>query len=62
MSLLPQVQKLAVTVELLMGDIPQRQTFRKPELRRPLAPYFQLTQSESTDRHTGGGDRSGTPN
>jgi len=42
------VQKLAVTVELLMGDIPQRVTFRKPELRRPLAPYFQLTQAVRT--------------
>jgi len=39
------VQKLAVTVELLLGDIPERQTFRQAALRRSLAPYFQLTQA-----------------
>lgn len=39
------VQKLAVTVELLLGDIPERQIFRQAALRRSLAPYFQLTQS-----------------
>nr|QBH73722.1 26S proteasome regulatory subunit S3 [Eurycantha calcarata] len=39
------VQKLAVTVELLLGDIPERQIFRQAPLRRSLAPYFQLTQA-----------------
>ncbi|XP_022187560.2 probable 26S proteasome non-ATPase regulatory subunit 3 [Nilaparvata lugens] len=38
-------QKLAVTVELLLGDIPDRQTFRQAALRRALAPYFQLTHA-----------------
>ncbi|RZF34685.1 hypothetical protein LSTR_LSTR002767 [Laodelphax striatellus] len=38
-------QKLAVTVELLLGDIPERQTFRQAALRRALAPYFQLTHA-----------------
>lgn len=39
------VNKLAVTVELLLGDIPDRSLFRDPVLRKPLAPYFQLTQA-----------------
>ncbi|XP_078036863.1 regulatory particle non-ATPase 3 [Augochlora pura] len=39
------VQKLAVTVELLLGDIPERQIFRQAAMRRALAPYFQLTQA-----------------
>ncbi|XP_053985339.1 probable 26S proteasome non-ATPase regulatory subunit 3 [Hylaeus volcanicus] len=39
------VQKLAVAVELLLGDIPERQIFRQAALRRALAPYFQLTQA-----------------
>ncbi|XP_044738475.1 probable 26S proteasome non-ATPase regulatory subunit 3 [Chrysoperla carnea] len=38
-------QKLAVVVELLLGDIPERQIFRQAQLRRSLAPYFQLTQA-----------------
>ncbi|UYV66359.1 PSMD3 [Cordylochernes scorpioides] len=37
--------KMAITVELLLGDIPDRALFRQPTLRRPLAPYFQLTQA-----------------
>lgn len=40
--------KLAITVELLLGDIPDRSLFRQPTLRRPLAPYFQLTQAVRT--------------
>ncbi len=43
----PQAQKLAIIVELLLGDIPQRSLFRTPELRRALLPYFQLTQGVS---------------
>ena len=39
-----QVQKLAITVELLLGDIPDRAIFRQPSMRKTLAPYFQLTQ------------------
>lgn len=31
--------KLAVVVELLMGDIPERQIFDEKEMRVPLAPY-----------------------
>lgn len=42
------VQKLAVTVELLLGDIPERSLFREATLRRSLAPYFQLTQAVRT--------------
>ncbi|XP_008484303.1 probable 26S proteasome non-ATPase regulatory subunit 3, partial [Diaphorina citri] len=38
-------QKLAVVVELLLGDIPDRQIFRQAVLRRALSPYFQLTQA-----------------
>ncbi|KAJ1521060.1 hypothetical protein ONE63_002767 [Megalurothrips usitatus] len=38
-------QKLTVTVELLLGDIPERQIFRQAALRRSLGPYFQLTQA-----------------
>ena len=45
----PQVQKLAVVVELLLGDIPERSIFRQPIMRKPLAPYFQLTQGKSSD-------------
>ncbi|XP_059139469.1 26S proteasome non-ATPase regulatory subunit 3-like isoform X2 [Physella acuta] len=39
------VQKLAITVELLLGDIPDRTVFRQQSMRRTLAPYFQLTQA-----------------
>ncbi|KAL5011013.1 hypothetical protein ScPMuIL_013318 [Solemya velum] len=38
-------QKLAITVELLLGDIPDRAVFRQPPMRKTLAPYFQLTQA-----------------
>jgi len=39
------VQKLTITVELLLGDIPERSTFHQATLKRALAPYFQLTQA-----------------
>jgi len=39
------VQKLAIVVELLLGDIPDRSTFRQTQLRKSLEPYFQLTQA-----------------
>jgi len=38
------LQKLTVTVELLLGDIPERSTFYQATLKRSLAPYFLLTQ------------------
>ncbi len=46
----PQVQKLAITVELLLGDIPDRAIFRQPTMRKTLQPYFQLTQGETRKR------------
>mmetsp|Transcript_11459 Transcript_11459/g.11482 ORF Transcript_11459/g.11482 Transcript_11459/m.11482 type:complete len:501 (+) Transcript_11459:101-1603(+) len=39
------VYKLAVLVQLLMGDIPERATFNQPELRKALRPYLLLTQT-----------------
>ncbi|KAH9491333.1 26S proteasome non-ATPase regulatory subunit 3 [Dermatophagoides farinae] len=42
------VHKLAITVDLLLGDIPERAIFRDPTLHRPLSPYFQLTQAVRT--------------
>jgi len=39
------VQKLAITVELLLGDIPERSVFQQTALKKCLAPYFQLTQA-----------------
>lgn len=40
------VYKLAVTVQLLLGEIPERSIFRQPVLKHCLAPYFQLTQGK----------------
>jgi 26S proteasome regulatory subunit N3 len=37
--------KLLLVVELLMGDIPERATFRQPELEDALHPYFLLVQA-----------------
>merc|ERR1712002_195648 len=39
------VAKLSVTVDLLLGNIPERQTFVAPEVKHSLAPYLQLTQA-----------------
>lgn len=39
------VQKLFITVELLLGDIPDRAIFRQPTMRNALQPYFLLTQA-----------------
>ena len=36
--------KFAIVVQLLLGEIPDRATFHDPILRRPLEPYFKLTQ------------------
>ena len=37
--------KLMIVVELLMGDIPDRATFRQQSLERALQPYLQLVQA-----------------
>lgn len=37
--------KLLLVVELLMGDIPERATFRMPNFEKPLAPYLSLVQA-----------------
>ncbi|PKS11222.1 hypothetical protein jhhlp_002983 [Lomentospora prolificans] len=37
--------KLLLVVELLMGDIPDRSTFRQPTLEVALQPYFRLVQA-----------------
>lgn len=42
---LQAAHKLSVIVQMLLGEIPERDQFRQPELRRALAPYFQLTRS-----------------
>jgi 26S proteasome regulatory subunit N3 len=39
------VAKLSATVDLLLGNIPERQTFLAPELKEALAPYLLLTQA-----------------
>jgi 26S proteasome regulatory subunit N3 len=41
---LQTVQKFFVVVELLMGDIPERSTFRTPMFEKVLAPYAQIVQ------------------
>jgi len=42
------VAKLSVTVDLLLGNIPERQTFFAKEVRLALDPYLQLTQAVKT--------------
>ncbi|KAL5596765.1 hypothetical protein BROUX41_006551 [Berkeleyomyces rouxiae] len=37
--------KMLIVVELLMGDIPERATFRQSMLESSLQPYFQLVQA-----------------
>jgi len=37
--------KLLLVVELLMGDIPERSTFRQPAMEEALHPYFLLVQA-----------------
>lgn len=37
--------KFVVVVQLLLGEIPDRATFRDPMLKKSLLPYFQLTQA-----------------
>ena len=38
-----QAHKFLITVELLLGDIPDKATFHNPQLKRSLDPYYQLT-------------------
>ena len=38
------VEKLRVTVELLLGNIPERQLFLQQAHKEALAPYFELTK------------------
>jgi 26S proteasome regulatory subunit N3 len=42
------VQKMLITVELLLGEIPERQIFRQAQMRKTLSPYFQLTLAVRT--------------
>ena len=44
--------KFAVVVQLLLGEIPDRATFKEAVLKKPLHPYFQLTQGKHTHVHT----------
>ncbi|KAI9208103.1 proteasome regulatory subunit C-terminal-domain-containing protein [Polychytrium aggregatum] len=37
--------KLAIIVQLLMGEIPERSVFRQPMLRKSLLPYLHITQA-----------------
>lgn len=46
MNFFMQAHKFAIVVQLLLGEIPDRATFREPFLRKTLVPYFQLTQGE----------------
>ena len=39
-------QKFVVVVQLLLGEIPDRATFRDPILKKSLFPYLQLTQGK----------------
>ncbi len=42
---LQTVNKWAIIVQLLMGEIPERSLFRQPFLKVSLLPYFHLTQA-----------------
>ena len=42
------VQKFAIVVELLLGEIPDKAIFHNPQLKKALVPYFQLTQAVRT--------------
>jgi len=42
------VHRLAVVVQLLLGEIPDRKIFREPMLKKTLTPYYQLTQAVRT--------------
>lgn len=40
-----QVQKLLLIVQLLMGEIPNRQIFSQKDFQKPLYPYFQIVNT-----------------
>ena len=40
--------KFFIVVDLLMGNIPERSTFRLPVLKSALVPYFQIVQGASS--------------
>jgi 26S proteasome regulatory subunit N3 len=42
------VYKLAIIVQLLMGEVPERNVFNQDDLRKALAPYLQLTNVRGT--------------
>lgn len=44
LHILFQVNRLAVVVQLLLGEIPDRKTFREAHLKKTLVPYYRLTQ------------------
>lgn len=39
------VQKLAVVVKLLLGELPERAIFNEPDMRGALRPYLEITQA-----------------
>lgn len=45
------MQKLTITVELLLGETPDRNVFRQPIYKRALQAYLQLTQGETQESH-----------
>lgn len=45
LGFLQVANKLGIIVQMLLGEIPDRDLFRQPDLKRSLAPYFQLTQA-----------------
>lgn len=44
------VYKLAIIVQLLMGEVPERSIFNQDDLRKALAPYLQLTNVRNTQK------------
>ncbi|XP_057292701.1 26S proteasome non-ATPase regulatory subunit 3-like isoform X2 [Hydractinia symbiolongicarpus] len=42
------VNRLAIVVQLLLGEIPDRKTFREAILKKTLVPYYSLTQAVRT--------------
>jgi 26S proteasome regulatory subunit N3 len=40
------LNKLIVTVQLLLGTIPEKSLFVQPEFRTALKPYFELTKGK----------------
>lgn len=45
LGFLQTAHKLSVVVELLMGDIPERTTFKEPQFEKPLLPYFEIARA-----------------